>query len=875
MVSSSNDCDASIVAALGREASAREIAAVKRRAASLVGKLKGGEVDPGVFLNKFLDQEEAARLARKRDEYNNYAAGRRLDNWRTSTPELDNAPRQGLLAQLVGSLLDFKGSKDSVASRMDKASYARMGAFWNDLESGGYAQLARGGELDDHIGGAIWDIQHGVDAGKVQEQYGKAAADMANIFIKHKSALVANYNEAGGHIQPSDEHIVTRMYDSAKVAKAGGAQFGSPEALKAFLNAAKKMDWSKSFDGEYTGASQAERDKIMSELWSDFIAGRHPRFEKGNAGIGMGRQNVAARFAKGREIAFSSAADEMAWLKQFNRGDTLADSLTYNLSRSAADAELMRRFGANPIDTFDRFFDRWDKELRADPAKTAERQKFVNQKAYIDKNIWPALLRDSALGTDNPVAKFLALMRGSTFMAAKVGSSLFSNLGDLAAHASADRYYWERTTGGYWKSAAKSLNPLLHSGLTEDERKQVAVEMGFRFQHVGRPMGPVAEDAYGLGSVARLSQIASKYFSHSWWENTTHTTNAMGDAYRFGTLSGKAFEELRPEVQGALGQFGITKPEWEIMRSAEHTTIGKYTALIPSDIRALDLEKFKALSPEAKEPELTRLRGELADKYRNLLGEKATLSSAYPTRAMKALTTYGTQAGTVQGELMRGAMMLKTFTLNYMRNSLGRELYGYGQGDIPVFRAFVNSLRDSGARGGLVNLMVGSLAAGYARDALWDVAAGKTPQDPMTGAAFERAAAFQTLGLLTDFAFADAKMGGAGQPENTAERVFDLMGPVFGNLGQAGDIAIDAVNEMGKPGGLTAQRSGKLERRLFSLLYHNVPGNNAFWAKAALNYMVFNNLSERLDPGYQARLQKYTRQNGQSYFIPPGPQSNR
>lgn len=875
MASNSNKCDPAILAALGREADARELAAIKRKAGGLVRRMKGGDVDPRTFLNKFLDEEEAARLAKKRDEYNNFVAGKRLDDWRKSTPELEAHPRQGLISQLVGSLLDFSGSKDSVASRMDKASYARMGAFWNDLENANYQDLARGGQLDDHIGGAIWDIQHGVDDGKVREQYGTAAHDIAKIMLKHKRAMVQNFNDAGGHITPADEHIVTRQYDSAKVAKAGGSQYGSQEAAAAFRKAAAKINWDKSFDGELAMATPAERDRVLNALWSDFVSGRHPQFENSTSDVGKGFLNVAARFARGREITFDNAADEMAWLRQFNRGDTLADSMTYSLSRSAADAELMRRFGANPRSTFDNWFDRWDKELRKDPTKAAIRKQFGDQKSYLDKYVWPALLRDSSLGSDGMVAKFLALMRGSTFMAAKVGSSIFSNIGDLAGHAATDRYYWKQTTGEYARSAMKSVRALMHSGLTEGEKKQVAVEMGFRFQHVGRPMGPVAEDSFGLGSVARFSQMAMKYFGHSWWENTTHTTNAMGDAYRFGTLKDTAHGDLRPEVQRALRQFGISGKDWEVMRQAELSQVGKYTVLSPSDIRGMDLENFRSIAGDtAKDLELERARNALADKYRNLLGEKATLSSAYPTRAMKALTTYGTQAGTTEGELLRGAFMMKSFVYNYMRNIVGRELYGYDQGDVNIMRAFTNTLRNKGARNGLATLIAGGIGAGYVRNALWDIADGKTPQDPFTPEAFQRAVAFQSLGLMTDFVFADARMGGgSGQPSDTAERVFDLLGPVFGNVADVSDIGIDAVNDMGKPGGLTPQRRGKLERKAFSFLWHNVPGNNAFWAKAAMNYWVHNNVAEQLDPGYQARLKKYTQKNGQSYFYGPGPQS--
>ena len=65
-------------------------------------------------------------------------------------------------------------------------------------------------------------------------------------------------------------------------------------------------------------------------------------------------------------------------------------------------------------------------------------------------------------------------------------------------------------------------------------------------------------------------------------------------------------------------------------------------------------------------------------------------------------------------------------------------------------------------------------------------------------------------------------------------------------------------------------------QRTFGTAYRNTPGTSLFWTKGALDYLVLNNVSENLNPGYQQRLMdRAQKTRGQSYLMGgAGPQSS-
>jgi hypothetical protein len=877
----SNNCDDAILKALGREADARELASIKRKAKTLKDRMEASNADPGAFLEQHLAEEEASRIRAKRDAYNNYLAESKLTEWRKSSDFIHNNPKTGMLAQLIGTLKDVPGAKDSVASRMDRASEAASGAFWNDLEHAQVHKTARDGTLDLHVGKAIWDIQHG-DTEGIEQKYGSAAVKQAQIMIDHKQKMIASVNQAGGSITPSPDHIVSRMYDEHKLSTANGTvQFGSQAAFDAFKAKAMKMDWTKSFGGELQNASDAEKTKAIHNVYMNLTSGYHPDFEGDRmpSGGGHGFGNLAKNGTMPRDMVFKTANDEVDWLKSYGRGDSLADTQDYALHRHSANAELIRRFGPNVRQTWGKTLDSWYGDLSKE-GNVKSAQALVDARKHMDKYVWPGLMRDAASPNANPVATFLAGLRSTTMISAKVGASIASNIGDIPAHASGDRYWNDQTAGRYMGSLARTTASLFHDGMTEAQRREIAVHAGVRIQDINRPMGPLMEDQYGFntGRVARFAQQALKYSSHSWWGNRLHTNFAVDAGLDHARVMQLPMEKLSTAVQREFRQFGISDKEWDVIRQAEPSEFGGHKSLQKIDIDEMPLDKFRGLAPDgASDKVVAKVQREVSDKYRNIIGERSIEGTAYPSRALKVAMNMGTQAGTTEGEFYRNVFALKNFIYGFTKNVFGRELFGYkpqpdGSFDVP--RAIWNTMTNkgnAGGRQGLALMLAGSIGYGYVRNWLSDTISGKTPQDPFSSNAFQRAVAFQALGIYGDFLM-DQTRKNSNSTVDMAHRIVDSMGPGIGAVTDAGDFlgkVSDAIAE-----GKFSDKSGKLGQELFSQIYHNVPGNNVYWAKYALDYMVFNNLSEMMNPGYQERLKQHLAKHGQQYYLGPGPQTS-
>lgn len=142
-----------------------------------------------------------------------------------------------------------------------------------------------------------------------------------------------------------------------------------------------------------------------------------------------------------------------------------------------------------------------------------------------------------------------------------------------------------------------------------------------------------------------------------------------------------------------------------------------------------------------------------------------------------------------------------------------------------------------------------------------DVVSGKNPKDPIG----EDAGKFWMnallkgggLGLYGDFLFSDHTKYGGGA-------LASLLGPVAGlvddvvKLGQG--IPLNAVE--GKP----EQTGGELVKLGKGL----IPGANLWYAKAALDHMIFNQFQEYFSLGYLRKVeQRSKKQFNQTYWWRP------
>jgi hypothetical protein len=157
---------------------------------------------------------------------------------------------------------------------------------------------------------------------------------------------------------------------------------------------------------------------------------------------------------------------------------------------------------------------------------------------------------------------------------------------------------------------------------------------------------------------------------------------------------------------------------------------------------------------------------------------------------------------------------------------------------------------------GLINTIVGTTALGYMVMQAKEVMKGREPRPP----SFETfvAAALQGggLGIYGDFLFGQANRFGGGTLET-------LAGPGIG-------AAAEAIDLLQRTRFALATGDDDVRGDAIRFIKSNTPFANLFYTQQALDYMVWYQLQETINPGYLSRMEdRVRRDNNQEFFIPP------
>jgi hypothetical protein len=137
------------------------------------------------------------------------------------------------------------------------------------------------------------------------------------------------------------------------------------------------------------------------------------------------------------------------------------------------------------------------------------------------------------------------------------------------------------------------------------------------------------------------------------------------------------------------------------------------------------------------------------------------------------------------------------------------------------------------------------------------ILAGKEPRKPEDAAGYlklVRAAMLQGggAGIYGDFLFGEMKSRYGAGPLET------FLGPTFSNLSSLTDIYSRALN------------GDDVAGSTLKFVINNIPGNNIWWAKTALDYGVTYRLQEAMNPGYLKRMEtRVKKEQDQSFIFPP------
>ena len=233
------------------------------------------------------------------------------------------------------------------------------------------------------------------------------------------------------------------------------------------------------------------------------------------------------------------------------------------------------------------------------------------------------------------------------------------------------------------------------------------------------------------------------------------------------------------------------------------------------------------------------------------------------TAREKAYATQGAQAGTPLGEAARFVMQFKQYPMAFVSQVLGR----YAETDrfwsIPGALAGRIAADPGGTGVKVASLITMLTVMGYLSGAMKDIAKGRQPRDPRDprtwGAAFVQGGG---AGLYGDYLFARTNRFGGSLLESA-------VGPAFGTLGEAGDLALGSRDAFISD--LIGDGSSEYpDVKAFNFFKNNTPFLNLFYTRAALDYLVLYQVQESLSPGSLRRMeQRLKKEQGQEFILPP------
>lgn len=248
------------------------------------------------------------------------------------------------------------------------------------------------------------------------------------------------------------------------------------------------------------------------------------------------------------------------------------------------------------------------------------------------------------------------------------------------------------------------------------------------------------------------------------------------------------------------------------------------------------------------EAERMRAREQAATKLLGIILEESDMAVVQPGARDRALMQANLQAGTWKGELTRSFFQFKAFPLAMINRHVRRALSGNAGNRAVYLAALIASTTVMGAMSMQAN----------------EVLSGRDPRNlnpaKKGGVRGWIAAMLKggSLGLYGDFLFGESSR--YGQTPIAA-----ALGPTAGLAESV--LQLSQQNMVQLLDGQETQFGAEATRFVRS----NTPGANLWYAKAALDHLIFHQLQEYFSPGYLAKMRARSRREyGQDFYWQPG-----
>lgn len=660
----------------------------------------------------------------------------------------------------------------------------------------------------------VFEIR-GQDTGNVKAKKGaKAWSDVTEL-------LRRRFNDAGGDIGYLENWGIPQHHSMEKVGRATREQWVSDVIGKLDRKYYIKEDGQLMSDAEVTA--------FLGEAYNTIATGGLNKLSDSGMRLSGARAN---RGNASRQIHFKDADSYLEYQRQY--GDrSLWEVMVGHLEGISKDIALVETYGPNPDHVFRSILDEVTAETAtANPQRTGQ----VKRLAGSTENLYNFISGKTQPIANPHIAQWSDNIR-NWLVASRLGSALLASFSDLGT-----MYLSAKVTNlpmnQLFRNQLEAMDPTNRTELARARRAGLAMEslLGSVNRWAMDNMGP-SKARWAATAVMRASGLTA-------WSDAHKRAYGVTMMSSLGEVVSRS-PDLRSLDDGdfrILKSKGITEQDFSVWKLAEQEDWGKgnNTMLTPESIMRIPDDAVKHLgAPE-------RVKFEAMRKLLGAVAEEVDMAVITPGAREQMITGGGLQRGTWKGELTRSVFLFKSFPISVVMRHWSRAM----------------GMPSAGGRAAYIGTFIASTTIlGALSQQLNDMASGRNPRE-MTG---EDAPKFWLgallkgggLGLYGDFLLSDHTRYGGGA-------LASMLGPVAGlvddvvKLGQG--IPLNAVE--GKP----EQTGGDLVKLGKGL----IPGANLWYAKAALDHMIFNQLQEYFSPGYLRKVEQRSKKNfNQTYWWRP------
>lgn len=655
----------------------------------------------------------------------------------------------------------------------------------------------------------------GQDTGNVRAKKGaKAWAGVTEL-------LRQRFNDAGGDIGYLENWGIPQHHSMEKVGRVPQDKWVS--------DVIGKLDRKYYIKDDGQLMSDAELKTFLGEAYNTIATGGLNKLSDTGMRISGARSN---RGNASRQIHFKDADSYLEYQREY--GDrSLWEVMVGHLEGISKDIALVETYGPNPDHVFRSILDEVTAEqATANPERTGRIKRLANS----TENLYNFIAGKTQPIANPHIARWSDNIR-NWMVASRLGSALlasFSDLGTMYMSAKVANIPMNRL----FMNQLEAMNPANRTELARARRAGLAMEslLGSVNRWAMDNMGP-SVSRWAATAVMRASGLTAWTDAHKRAYGVT-MMGSLGEVVSWApdlrSLDDSDFRILKSK--------GITEQDFSVWKLAQQEDWGNgnTTMLTPESImRIPDAAVMHLGLPE-------RVRFEAMRRLLAAVSEEVDMAVITPGAREQLLTGGGLQRGTWKGELTRSVFLFKSFpisvVLRHWTRAMGMPSAG---GRAAYIAAFLAS-----------TTMLGALS-----QQLNDLASGRNPRE-MTGkdaGKFWLGALLKGggLGLYGDFLLSDHTRYGGGA-------LASMLGPVAGLVDDvvklAQGIPLNAVE--GKP----EQTGGDLVKLGKGL----IPGANLWYAKAALDHMIFNQLQEYFSPGYLRKMEQRSKKEfNQTYWWRP------